>query len=225
MKIKPSIAELIGTFTLCFIGAGSIIVDSHTNGGVGLLGIALAHGLALSVAVSATMNISGGQINPAVTIGLIIAGKEKVPQGVANIAAQLIGAVIAGILLKTLFPAAAGEATHLGTPALGADISAGVGLTLEIIATFLLAMAIYGTAVGSRAPQGMAGFGIGLTITFLILAIGPLTGAAMNPARHFGTAIAAGYFENIWIYWVGPIVGASLGFLVFARVLEKDSSE
>ena len=169
------------------------------------------------------MNISGGQINPAVTIGLIIAGKEKVPQGVANIAAQLIGAVIAGILLKTLFPAAAGEATNLGTPALGADISAGVGLTLEIIATFLLAMAIYGTAVGSRAPQGMAGFGIGLTITFLILAIGPLTGAAMNPARHFGTAVAAGYFENIWIYWVGPIVGATLGFLVFARVLEEES--
>ena len=222
MNIKASVAELVGAFTLSFIGAGSIIIDNHTGGGVGLLGIALAHGLALSVAVSATMNISGGQINPAITIGLIVIGKEKVPQGVANIVAQLVGALIAGILLKCFFPAAAAAAVKLGTPALSEGVTAGSGVALEAIATFLLAMAVYGTAVGSKAPQGMAGFGIGLTITFLILAIGPLTGGAMNPSRHFGTAIMAGYLDNIWVYWVGPVVGAVIAFLVFSRVFEKE---
>ncbi len=112
---KPCLAELFGTFTLVFIGAGSIIVDNATNGGVGLLGIAVAHGLALSIAVTMTMNISGGQINPAVTIGLFLIKKVKVGAAVNFIIAQLLGATLAGVLLKILFPAAAAAATHLGT--------------------------------------------------------------------------------------------------------------
>ena len=103
-------AELAGAFTLSFVGAGSIIVDSYTGGEIGVIGIALAHGLAVAVAVSATINISGGQINPAITIGLVIIGKEKVPQALANIVSQLLGALIAGILLKGLFPAEAAAA-------------------------------------------------------------------------------------------------------------------
>lgn len=85
-------------------------------------------------------------------------------------------------------------------------------------------MAIYGTAVGSKAPQGIGGFGIGLTIAMLILAIGPLTGAAMNPARHFGTAIVSGHLDNIWLYWVGPIIGAIISFQIFSRIFEPGES-
>jgi MIP family channel proteins len=225
MNLKSSLAELIGTFTLCFVGAGSIITDAHTGGAVGLLGIALAHGLALAVAVSATMNVSGGQINPAITIGAICAGKEKPAQGVANIIGQCLGGIIAGGLLVALFPVEAVKAVAVGTPMLGEGVSVGAGIALEVIATFLLAMAVYGTAVGSKAPQGMAGFGIGLTVTFLILAIGPLTGGAMNPARHLGTAVFGGQIGSIWIYWVGPVIGGILGFLVCSRVFENEDGK
>ncbi|AWT60574.1 MAG: Aquaporin Z [Candidatus Moanabacter tarae] len=224
MNIKAAIAELAGAFTLSFVGAGSIIVDSYTGGEIGLIGIALAHGLAVAVAVSSTINISGGQINPAITIGLVIIGKEKVPQALANIFSQLLGALIAGILLKGLFPAEAAAAVKLGTPVLGEGVTQGKGILLEVIATLLLAMAAYGTIVGKQAPKRIAGLGVGMTVTFLILAIGPLTGACMNPCRHFGTAIMSGYLDNIWVFWAGPIIGSVLGFLIFVRVLEKNQT-
>jgi aquaporin Z len=225
MNIKASMAELAGAFTLSFVGAGSIIVDSYTGGEIGLIGIALAHGLAVAVAVSATVNISGGQINPAITIGLVIIGKEKVPQALANIVSQLLGALIAGILLKGLFPAEAAAAVKLGTPVLGEGVTPGKGILLEVIATLLLAMAAYGTIVGKQAPKRIAGLGVGMTVTFLILAIGPLTGACMNPCRHFGTAIMSGYLDNTWVFWVGPIIGSVIGFLIFLRLLEKDGEK
>ncbi len=220
ISLKSCIAESVGTFTLCFIGAGAIIMDSHTGGGVGLVGIALAHGLALSVAVSATMNVSGGQINPAITLGLMSIGKEKPGQGVANIVSQLIGGAIGGLLLTLLFPGGAVEAAKVGTPVLAEGIGSGKGIAIEAIGTFLLAMAVFGTAVGSKAPKGMAGFGIGLTLSFVILAIGPLTGAALNPARHFGTAIFAGEFAPMVVYWIGPAVGAIISFQLCSRILE-----
>ncbi len=224
VSIKSCLAELVGTFTLCFVGAGAIIMDSHTGGGVGLVGIALAHGLALSVAVTSTMNISGGQINPAITLGLMSIGKEKSTQGIANILSQLIGGAIGGLLLVLLFPAAAVEAAKVGTPVLAGEIGTGKGIAIEAIGTFLLALAVFGTAVGSKAPKGMAGFGIGLTLGCVILAIGPLTGAALNPARHFGTAIFAGEFSPMLAYWIGPSVGAIISMQVCSRILEVRKS-
>ncbi len=225
MNTKSCLAELFGTFLFVFVGAGSIIIDAHTNGGVGLLGIAVAHGLALSVVVSSTMNISGGQINPAITIGLLLIKKIKALEAVGHIIAQLIGAAMAGLLLKLLFPPEAITAVKLGTPALGEGISAGTAVGLEIIGTFFLAFAIYGTAVNSKAPSGIAGFGIGLVVTSIILAIGPLTGSALNPARHFGTAIFAPHLSEIWIYWVGPIIGAALGFILFNFIAEEKTKK
>lgn len=171
------------------------------------------------------MNISAGQINPAVTIGLLLIKKLKTSEAVVPIIAQLIGAKLAGILLKSFFPTDAGAATFLGTPTLGKGITAGKGLGLEIIATVLLAMAVYGSALGCKAPKGIGGFGIALTIAMLILAIDPFTGAAMNPARHFGTAIISGHLDNIWIYWVGPIAGAIIGFQLFSRIFEPSDSD
>ncbi len=223
--IKSCLAELVGTFTLCFVGAGAIIMDSYTGGGVGLVGIALAHGLALSVAVTATMNVSGGQINPAITLGLMSVGREKSSQGIANIISQLIGGAIGGLLLVLLFPADAVDAALVGTPVLADGVGAGKGIGIEAVGTFLLAMAVFGTAVGSKAPKGMAGFGIGLTLSFVILAIGPLTGAALNPARHFGTAIFAGEFSPMLVYWIGPVVGAVISFQLCSRILEGGKAE
>lgn len=212
MNTRAALAELVGTFAFFFIGAGAICTDAYTNGGVGLVGIALAHGLALSVMISALGAISGGHFNPAVTIAVTVVGRMKPIQAASYIVAQLLGAVLAGVLLRVIFsqifPEAVTGAAHLGTPGLGKDVSFGTGVLIEAVLTFFLLLAIYGTAVDDRAPRTIAGFGIGLTVGLDILMGGPLTGAAMNPARAFGPALAAGYWDNHLVYWIGPIVGA-----------------
>lgn len=210
---KPLLAEVIGTFTLIFAGAGAIVADQLTKGGVGLLGIALAHGLAIAVMVSALGAVSGGHFNPAVTCGFLAAGRMKLGRGVAYIIAQLIGAILGALALWGGYPHGAASAAHLGTPALGPGISAGAGMLLEAIGAFFLVTVVFGTAVHPQAPR-IGGLAIGLTITMDILAFGLLTGAAMNPARAFGPALIAGAWADQLVYWVGPIVGgAAAGWL------------
>jgi MIP family channel proteins len=219
-KLRPALAELVGTFIFIFIGAGAIVTDSFTHGAVGLIGIALAHGLALSVMVSVFGGISGGHFNPAVSVGAWVARKVDTFTVIIYIIAQLIGGGLAGFLLRGIFPEAAWQAVHLGTPALAVGVSPLVGLVLEATLTFILMIAILGTAMDSMAPK-IAGFGIGLTVTADIFVGGPLTGAAMNPARVFGPALAAGFWENHWIYWVGSIAGASLASWLYTRFISK----
>ncbi len=219
-KLRPALVELIGTFCFFFVGAGAIVTDSYTHGAVGLLGIALAHGIMLSVMVSAFGAISGGHFNPAVTIGLWVGKKVDLSTVLSYIPAQLIGGVLAGMMLRAIFPQTVWEPVHLGTPALAAGVTAGQALLIEATLTAFLMFAVLGTAVDSAAPK-IGGFGIGLTVLADILVGGPLTGAAMNPARVFGPAVAAGFMDNQWIYWVGPIAGASIASLIYTRVLSK----
>ena len=230
---KCCLAELIATFGLTFIGAGSIVITALGEGS-GLLGVAIAHGLVLSVLVSATMNISGAHINPAVTITMLATDRIKVPLAVGYIISQLVGAAIAGFLLVTIFNslgdkgAAAIAACKLGTPFLseGLGVSPGMGVVIEIGLTFMLVFVIFGTAVDHRAPK-VGGFGIGLVVAADIMLGGPLTGAAMNPARVFGVLVAggtatSGLWEQHWVYWVGPIAGALLaGFIYDKFLLDK----
>lgn len=206
---KPLLAEVIGTFTLIFAGAGAIIMDQATRGGVGLLGIALAHGLAIGVMVSALGVVSGGHFNPAVTCGFLAAGRMKLGRGVAYIIAQLIGATLGALALWGAYPHDAAAAVHLGTPALASGVSMGAGILLEAIGAFFLVIVVFGTAVHPQAPR-IGGLAIGLTITMDILAFGLLTGAAMNPARAFGPALVAGDWANQVVYWIGPIVGGAV---------------
>lgn len=219
-KWRPVLAELVGTFIFFFIGAGAIVTDSFTHGAVGLIGVALAHGLVLAVMVSAFGAISGGHFNPAVTVGAWVARKVDLPTVATYIIAQLIGGSMAGFLLKTIFPEAVWQAVHLGTPALAVGVPPILGLMLEAVLTFILMMAVLGTAIDARAPK-IGGFGIGLAVAVDILVGGPITGAAMNPARVFGPALAAGFWENHWIYWVGPIAGASFASWLYTRFLSK----
>jgi len=228
--------ELIGTFALTFIGAGAIVTTKWTGGEPGLVGIALAHGVILAIVVSATMNISGGHINPAVTIALWATGRIKLAGAVAYIIAQCAGATLAGVLLSMAFhsinvgPAgmtgsAAANASMLGTPNFGPSLSAGTVVLLEGLLTFLLGFAVFGTAVDKRAPN-IGGFGIGLTVFVDILACGPITGAAMNPARTLGTLIGggpatAGLWGQHWVYWVGPVAGACLAAFVYDAMILK----
>lgn len=212
------VAEFIGTFTLIFIGVGSIAANHATNGALGLTGIALAHGLAIAVMVSATAATSGGHLNPAVTVGALAVGKIRPGSAVSYIVAQCLGAVFAAFMVKMAMPAAWLDAVGMGTPALGEGVTVVQAFVMEVVTTFFLAFVVFGTAIDDRAHK-VGGLFIGLTVTLDILAGGPVSGAAMNPARHFGPALMGGGTANMWLYWVAPIVGASLGALVYKHTL------
>ncbi len=218
MNFKAYVAEFIGTFALIFVGVGAITTD-YISGASGLVGIALAHGLTIAVMASATAAVSGGHLNPAVTIGALATGKIDAANAVGYIISQCLGGIVAAATLKLCLPVAALESVKMGTPALGDGISVGMGLLVEIILTFFLVFVIFGTAIDSRAPQVGALF-IGLTVTLDILIGGPITGAAMNPARHLGPALLGGGLQHLWLYWVGPLVGGLIAALVYHHILE-----
>ena len=216
--VRRAIAEALGTFGLVFIGCGVVVATALPNSGVDLLGVALAHALVLSVMVTATMNISGGHINPAVTIGLLV-GRRITPRDAGvYVIAQLSGAVVGAWLAGALLPATAVAATSLGTPALGHGIGFSSAVGIEAVLTFFLVFAVYGTAVAPSAPK-VGGFGIGLVLLFDILVGGPLTGAAMNPARAFGPALMTGEFLSHAVYWIGPLLGGAVAGLLWDRLL------
>jgi len=216
--LHRSTAEAIGTFGLVFIGAGSVMCTYFPKSDYGVLGISLAHGLALAVMVSATMSISGGHLNPAVTLGLLSVRRVNAATAAGYIAAQLAGAVLAVLALKLLFPSGVAGITSLGTPHLAASISLGQGIALEAIFAFFLVSAVFGTCINSDAPR-VGGFGIGLALMFDVLVGGALTGAAVNPARAFGPALISGNWLAHGVYWVGPILGGVLAALVWQYVL------
>lgn len=206
------LAEFIGVFTLCFIGILAI-GGPATVGAPGqstLLGVAFAHGLALVVMIGALAAVSGAHFNPAVTVGLLLIRRIGGGQALGYIGAQLVGAVAASFLLSLLFGA---QLPARGNPALANGVAPVSGIVLEVVATFFLVLVVIGSAVDKRAPQGVFPLLIGLTVTMDILAIGPLTGGAMNPARAFGPALVSGHWANHWIYWVGPLVGGALAAL------------
>jgi len=215
---KAYLAEAIATFTLVFVGAGSILADSFVN--MGIVGIAFAHGLAIMVMVYAIGHISGGHINPAVTIGMWVTKQMEAVKAAGYIVSQLIGGVVGALTLSVVF-ASAPAALNLGTPALGAGLTFGGGVLVEAILTFLLVFVIFATAVDKRAPKGIYGLAIGFVITLDILVGGVLTGAAMNPARAFGPALISGAWANQFVYWIGPIVGGTTGALVYNNYFMK----
>lgn len=222
------VAEMIGSFALTFIG---ILAIHHASAGAGLLSVAIAHGLILAIFVTATMGVSGGHLNPAVTASFVVTGKMPVQEGLAYWIAQLAGGVFAALAAYDVL--GGGElgavAVHNGTPAFGPHVTVMAALFAEIVATFLLVMAVWGSAVDARHPN-VGGFAIGLTIAADILAIGPLTGGSMNPQRSFGPTFIAGLFGHgsdlwaqHWVYWVGPLLGGCLAGLIYrVFILPKD---
>ncbi len=218
--VRSLIVEFIGPFALTFAGAGAIIATA----GKDLVAIALAHGLAIGLMVAAAGAISGGVYNPALTIGLLVAKKLDAAKAGMYIVAQLLGAFVAALCLKLVFPQAMIDAVKFGVPAIGTGFGVGGALFIEIVMTFFLMFVVFGTAVDERGPRAIAPLAIGLTITMDIFFGGGVSGAAMNPSRWFGVALAGGLFANWWIWWVGPIVGAILAAAIYAYVLEDDST-
>jgi aquaporin Z len=208
MNIKAYAAEFVGALTLIYIGAGSIVADAISGGGLGLTGIALAHGLAIAIMVTATAATSGGHLNPAVTIGAWSTGNIGARDALSYIVAQCLGAAAGALLLRWSVPLEMLSSVHFGTPAPGPEISASQAVLTEFVITFFLMFVVYGAAIDKRGAGKVAGLAIGLTIAADIMMAGPITGGAVNPARHFGPAILGGGMQDSWIYWLGPIAGA-----------------
>jgi aquaporin Z len=220
---KQLAAEFLATFALVFIGAGAVVVDSMTSGDVGLVGVALAHGLVFGVMVTATMSISGGHVNPAVTFGLWLARKIDARRAGLYVVAQLLGAVAGAFLLTALFPVGAGESAGWGVPRISPYVAFPQAIVIEAVLTLFLVSAVFGTAVSALAPK-VGGFGIGLVLTFDILAAGPLTGAAMNPARAFGPALAANDWHAHAAYWAGPLLGAAVAAVIWGWLMPREGT-
>jgi aquaporin TIP len=207
---RRSVAELVGAFALTFIGAGSIMSGS------GLVGVAFAHGLVIAVMASAVGHISGGHFNPAVTFGFLVTRRIAPVLAGAYWVSQLVGATIAALLLKWIYPGAVADRAKLGAPLLNSQVSVGAGFVVEVLLTFFLVWVIFATAADpGGAFKSIAGLAIGFTITLDVLMGGPLTGAAMNPSRAFGPELVQGEWADAWIWYIGPLLGGGLAALAY----------
>ena len=172
--------------------------------------------------VCAFGHVSGGHFNPAITIGFWVTKRLNTVDTIAYWAAQLAGAIAAAYLLKALVPADTSQAVALGTPMFARDFTRLSGMVLEGVTTFFLVLTVFATAVDeSSSFRPVAGFAIGLTITLGILVAGPFTGAALNPARAFGPALASAHWQNHGVYWVGPLAGGFVAGLLYDSLFLK----
>jgi aquaporin Z len=216
--IRRAVAEALGTGALVFIGAGAIVQIGYSGDG-SLLAVAAAHGLILAIMVSAFGHISGGHFNPAVTFGFLMTKRIEFPMAVVYMISQFVGAVIAALLLRIVFDDQVVDATHLGAPGLGPGVAVWEGFILELVMTFLLVLVVFATAVDERgAFHLIAGFGIGLTIFADILVGGPVTGAAMNPARAFGPQLVGNYWADGWIYYIACPIGGAIAAVLYVQL-------
>ena len=223
---RAALVELIAVFVFVFVSVGAVVVTGFMTDDemtpARLIAIAFANGLAIALLVAATARFSGGHINPAVTVSVVVTGKMGITKGVMYVVAQLAGAIVAALALKLVI---FGDGA-LGVHALGDAVDgAGAGLLVEMALTFFLVFVIFAAAMGPKGPSHLAPIAIGLVILVDLLIGVPLTGASMNPARSFGPALVAGEWADHWIYWVGPIVGGSIAALMYEYIFLRGRAE
>ncbi|WP_019172032.1 aquaporin Z [Pseudaminobacter salicylatoxidans] len=213
---KRLLAEFLGTFWLVFGGCGSaVFAAAFPDLGIGFLGVALAFGLTVLTMVYAVGGISGGHFNPAVSVGLTVAGRLPARDLIPYVVVQLIGAIIASTILYFIASGKADFTLANGFAANGYGEHSPGGyplssaLLVEIVLTFIFVMVILGATSG-HAPAGFAGIAIGLTLTLIHLIAIPVTNTSVNPARSTGPALFVGGWalQQLWLFWVAPIVGA-----------------
>jgi len=224
---KRSVAEFIGTFWLVLGGCGSaVLAGAFPEYGIGLLGISLAFGLTVLTMAFAIGHISGCHLNPAVSVGLVCAGRFKAAELPAYVVAQVLGAIVAAALLYFIASGHEGYAGGLAANAYG-DQSLGkytlaAGFVTEVVMTLMFLLVILG-ATDKRAPAGFAPIAIGLCLTLIHLISIPVTNTSVNPARSTGPALIVGgiALQQLWLFWVAPILGAAVAGVVY-RWFEKD---
>jgi aquaporin TIP len=206
--LRRAVAELVGTFALIFIGAGSIMTAAGPADQSPLLAAALAHGFVIAVMASAVAHISGAHFNPAVTLAFLVTRRMAPVLAVVYWVAQFAGATAGALLLRWIYPAELRNRLELGAPFLE-GVDGAQGFVIETILTFFLVWVIFACAADARGTfRSIAGLAIGLTISFDVLMGGPLTGAAMNPARAFGPELVQNFWDDWWIYYTAPLLGA-----------------
>jgi MIP family channel proteins len=215
---QRALAEAIGTFILVFLGCGSAIaLTSAVSADTAVLqhtGIALGFGLGITGAIYATGHISGGHLNPAVTIALTAIGRHERSAAPAYIGAQFVGAILAAAALKGVFP----HADALGNNAVADGVGTGSALLVEAVMTAIFLFVIVSVATDKRVTPGFAALAIGFTLAAIHLLGISVTGTSVNPARTFGPDLLAGKWDDVWIFFVGPIVGAVAGAFLYQTV-------
>ena len=210
-SLAPYLAEALGTFALVFAGPGAAAVNAASGGGVTPVGIGLSFGLAVAAMIFALGHISGCHINPAVTIAFAAMGRTRWPRALGFIAAQLLGAFLAGLAIRGILGdsvQAAATVPRIG----GADAA----FWSELILTFFLVLVVMAVATDARAEGSLAALAVGAYVAFAATGWGPIANASMNPARTFGPAVAANVWTAHWLYWIAPVTGALLATAVYA---------
>jgi len=232
VSYKAVLAEIVGTFALVLCGAGAVAANELTGGGVTVAGIALAHGLTIVAIGYALGYVSGAVINPAITIGLLVARQMTLFQAIAYIVAQFFGGFLGALVLSFAVANAQPDAATRGDLTLGATVlmdglTSTQGLVIEAVGTFFLAFTALSMVADKRAQQSFAPLAIGVALAIFILWAGPLTGASANPARTLGPALVRGKVEEaptiLVVYFIGPVVGAVLAGLAKAYLFTADS--
>jgi MIP family channel proteins len=213
--LAPYLAEALGTFGLVFAGPGAAAVNAASSGSVETVGVGLCFGLAVMSAIFAFGHISGAHINPAVSVAFRLLGRIDNARLLGYIAAQLAGAAIAGLAIYAILGDSVDAAATVPTIN-GWDAA----LTSEVILTFFLAMVILAVATDDRAQGAFAAIAVGGYVASAATGWGPVAGASMNPARSFGPAVASGVWDYHWVYWLGPVVGATLAVIAYEILRE-----
>jgi aquaporin NIP len=215
---RRSLAEAVGTFALVVCGCGAIVVNTAT-GALGHVGVAASFGLVIMVMIAALGHVSGAHFNPAVTLAFAWIRHFSWRDVPLYIAGQLAGAVAGAWTLRALF----GTAGRIG-----ATLPAGSSLQafgVEVLLTAVLMFVITAVATDTRAVGQLAALAIGGTVALDALWGGPVTGASMNPARSFGPALASGLWQAHWVYWLGPVIGATLGAALYQGLRSETGTD
>jgi len=201
--------EFIGTFSLVFFAAGSVVVDGLVGGGLGMIGAGLISGLVITVVIYAFGHISGAHVNPALSFAAVLIGHLDRRLLPGYVIAQMTGSLFAGMCLLW----AIGDYNNMGAnlPNIELGISPLTALLIELFLSFLLMWVVAGVGLDKRAHGPFAGIAVGALVGIEVMLFGAVAGASMNPARAFGPYVAMDDFSHYWIYVVGPFVGMALG--------------
>jgi MIP family channel proteins len=218
LKVRELIAELFGAFCIVFLGSGSIMMNVRSSSGAPLLSAGMAYAFIIAAAAAAMAHLSA-HFNPAVTVAMMIARKTRPADGLFKILAQCTGAIVGAYALSKLFPIQLVRDSRIGGTTLAGDVTFMQGVALEAITTGILVLVVFGVMRNALRP-GSAAVAVGFIVGALVLAIGPLTGASLNPARSLGPALVSGIWEAHAVYWIGPILGAVVAALLWILVLD-----
>ena len=228
--VRPAVAELIGTFILVFVG-GSVAVASTLERPIAgqpydSLAVALAFGVALLIVVAALGHVSGGHVNPAVTLGQAATGKFPWGQVPVYLGAQLVGAILAAVAVWVCFGDAARDDANLAAPAITEGVGVARAFVTEALITFVLVFVVGLVASDPRVPSApIASIAVGFALAAAVFVGGPLTGGGANPARSLGPMIVAGQLDDVWLYVLAPIIGGLVAAFAAAFVLQAFEDE